>query len=690
MSRARGILLWFLAIVAVLAVALVVLLATFDWNLLRPTLNERVSDTLGRPFAIQGELDVRWQRDRELPGWRAWFPHPTLTAEDITLGNAEWGQAPYFIHLDSVAADLRPLALLGKRVSIPAITLGGPSAHIERLADGRANWTFENLAASDEAEEEKPSAWVLDIGTIGFDQGRVSLDDQVTRAEVKLDVTPLGEPMPYSQILGAAQGGGGEENELQGAATQDYAFAWNAEGRYGGQPVSGEGRVGGLLALQDAALPFPLQVDLRAGKTRVTVEGTLTDPRNLGALDLRLRLSGDSLGNLYPLIGVTLPDTGAYSTDGRLRADLQDPDGASFHYQGFNGRIGGSDIQGDLRYVAGEPRPRLSGELTSNQLRFSDLAPLIGADSEQSRQARGATSRQPADKALPVEEFRTERWRDMDADVRFVGKRIVHDEALPIQDLNAHVVLADGVLSLQPLSFGLAGGRLETDVHLDGQRTPLAGRVRLEARSLKLRQLFANVESMHKSLGELNGKADIQGTGNSVAALLGSANGELRLLMNDGTVSRGLMELAGLNVGNYLVGRLFGDEEVQINCAVLDLGMKNGLAEPRLFVLDTENAVINVTGQVNFRTENIDMNIVPRSKGIRIISLRSPLYVRGTLKSPRPGVHAGPLALRGAGMIVLGATVGPVAGLLALVAPSGGQADQCGPLLEQVKKLPAR
>ncbi|MGE4406296.1 AsmA family protein [Pseudomonas sp.] len=690
MSRTRGLLLGLLGSVAVLAVALVVLLATFDWNLLRPTLNERVSDALGRPFAIQGELDLRWQRDRERPGWRAWLPQPTLTAEDITLGNAEWGQAPYFIHLDSVAAELRPLALLGKRVSIPAITLGGPSAHLERLADGRANWTFEKLAASDEAADAKPSAWVLDIGTIGFDQGSVSLDDPLARAQLQLNVTPLGEPVPYSQILGAAQGEGRGAGPEPGPATQDYAFAWSAKGRYAGQPLSGEGRVGDLLALQDAALPFPLQVDLRAGKTRVTVEGTLTDPRNLGALDLRLRLSGDSLGNLHPLIGVTLPDTGAYATDGRLRADLQDPDGASFHYRGFNGRIGGSDIHGDLTYVAGAPRPKLSGELTSNQLRFADLAPLIGADSEQARQARSATRKQPADKVLPVEAFRTDRWRDMDADVRFVGKRVVHDEALPIQDLNAHVRLDDGVLRLQPLRFGIAGGRLETDVRLDGQRTPLAGRVRLEARSFRLRQLFPTVAAMQKSLGELSGTADLQGTGNSVAALLGSANGELRLLMNDGTVSRGLMELAGLNVGNYLVGRLFGDEAVQINCAIVDLGMKNGLAEPRLFVLDTENAVINVTGQVDFKSENIDLDVVPRSKGIRIISLRSPLYVRGTLKDPRPGVHAGPLALRSAGLIVLGATVAPVAGLLALVAPSGGQADQCGPLLEQVQKLPAR
>ncbi len=50
---------------------------------------------------------------------------------------------------------------------------------------------------------------------------------------------------------------------------------------------------------------------------------------------------------------------------------------------------------------------------------------------------------------------------------------------------------------------------------------------------------------MQKTLGEMNGDADIRGTGNSVAALLGSGNGNLKLLMNDGLVSRNLMEILG-------------------------------------------------------------------------------------------------------------------------------------------------
>src|SRR5690606_27329370 len=65
--------------------------------------------------------------------------------------------------------------------------------------------------------------------------------------------------------------------------------------------------------------------------------------------------------------------------------------------------------------------------------------------------------------------------------------------------------------------------------------------------------------------------------------------------------------------------------------------------------------LIEVDGTVNFATEELDLDIDPESKGLRIFSLRSPLYVRGTFAAPRPGVHAGPLALRGTGMLALGA-----------------------------------
>ncbi|WP_296272031.1 AsmA family protein [Pseudomonas sp. UBA6323] len=670
------------AVFLLLVAALMLFLVLFDWNRARPLINEQVSAALNRPFAIEGDLRVIWQREPGQQGLSAWMPWPHFSAERLRLGNPDWAQGDTFVSLDSVRLRLSPLPLLWKTVSIPSIELGAPNADLQRLADGRANWVFD-LGSEQADDSEQPSPWTLDIGTIAFDQGQVKLDDKVSNTTLEAVIQPLGEPIPFAEIVGRSAA---ERLAESDASAQDYAFAWQTKGSFRGQPLTGSGKVGGLLALHDASQPFPVQADVRIGATRIQVAGSLTDPQNLGALDLRLQLAGASLGHLYPWTGVTLPDTPPYSTDGRLQADLRDADGATFRYLGFNGRIGDSDIHGDLTFVARQPRPKLSGRLTSNQLLFGDLAPLIGADSSADKRERGERDTQPANKALPISEFRTDRWRAMDADVRFVGKRIVHSEQLPISDLDTHVVLNDGMLSLEPLRFGMAGGGLDAQIRLNGANTPLQGQMRLRARDLKLKQLFPTFAPMQTSFGELNGDARLSGRGNSVAALLGSADGELKMLINDGAVSRGLMEIAGLNVGNYLVGRLFGDEEVKIHCAAADLGIEKGLMSTRLFVIDTDNAVIKVDGSANFASEQLDFTVTPATKGFRIFSLRSPLYVRGTFKEPAPGVQATPLALRGAGLVALGVAVAPAAGLLALVAPSAGdEPSQCEPLLQKIQ-----
>ncbi|MDU7556643.1 MAG: AsmA family protein [Pseudomonas sp.] len=680
MTRTRKTLAWIGGIVVLLVVVLVVIISTFDWNRLKPTINAKVSEVLHRPFAINGNLAVRWLREDGQGGWRAWVPWPHVIAEDLTLGNPDWSKTPEMASLKQVELRLSPLALLSQTVAIPRIDLKEPKAKLERLADGRANWTFTFDAADPNAE---PSNWKVDIGAIGFDKGQVSLNDQTLKTRLDVLIDSLGKPIPFSEIVGEKEA---KKTQDKGAVPQDYAFALKVNGEYHGQKLHGTGKIGGLLALRDTNQPFPLQAQVSIADTKVALAGTLTDPLDLGALDLRLKLAGSSLSNLYPLTGVTLPDSPPYSTDGHLTAKLREATGATFTYDNFNGKIGSSDIHGDLSFVASKPRPKLTGKLVSNQLLMVDLAPLIGADSNDKQKARGGSSKQPADKVLPVEEFRTERWRDMDADVEFTGKRIVQSADLPFTDLYTHVVLSDGVLKLEPLRFGVAGGKLDAQINLNGRDTPLQGRAKLTARNFKLKQLFPTFEPMKTSFGELNGDASISGTGNSVARLLGTANGNLKMLINDGAISRSLMEIAGLNFGNYVVGKNFGDKDVKINCAAADFGIKDGLATSRLFVFDTQNAIIYIDGTANFATERLDLKITPESKGFRVFSLRSPLYVRGTFAHPDAGVEAVPLLLRGAGMVALGVIAGPAAGLLALVALSGDVPNQCAPLLQQMQQ----
>jgi len=226
MTRTRKTLAWTGGILVLLVAVLVVLLATFDWNRIKPTINSKVSEILHRPFAINGNLAVRWQREVDEGGWRAWVPWPHVIAEDLSLGNPEWSKAPQMASLEKVELRLSPLALLTETVAIPRIDLTRPSASLERLADGRANWTFTFDPKDPNAE---PSSWKVDIGAIGFDKGHVTLNDQTLKTRLDVLIDPLGKPIPFNEIVGEAAA---KKAQAKGARAQDYAFALKVKGQY--------------------------------------------------------------------------------------------------------------------------------------------------------------------------------------------------------------------------------------------------------------------------------------------------------------------------------------------------------------------------------------------------------------------------------------------------------------------------
>ncbi|HEP6278333.1 TPA: AsmA family protein [Burkholderia vietnamiensis] len=733
---------WIVGIVAVIIAAAGIFIFTFDWNRAKPWVNEHVSAALGRPFAINGDLKLGWRRPIGETGWRAWVPWPSLSATQLEIGNPDWAQGPKFVTLDAAHFDLAILPLFAHQIVIPSIDVVNPAVDLERLADGRNTWTFQFKQSG------QPWKWQVRLKSFAFAKGTIVYRDAITKADLTIAVDTLGKPIPLGDVLkqqeqtsraasaqrvgkrgaaqlsakanadaasgasGAAAASGASASSASAvvqasaassassgsaasgatASTQPsgptYAFGLKVDGRYKSVPVSGTGKVGGVLAVENATQPFPLQADVKAGDTRLAIVGTLTDPMHLAAIDLRLWLQGTSMSHLYQLTGITLPDTPPYATEGRLIGNFKQH-ASTFRYENFNGRVGGSDLGGTLVWAQREPRPKLSGELVSNLLQFSDLAPVIGADTAASKAKRGDTTRQPADRVLPVATFRTERWSAIDADVKFTGRKLIKSPQLPITDLYTHILLQDGVLSLEPLQFGVAGGTLATDARLDGSRTPLKGRFTLAARHLKLKQLFPTQKVMQTALGEINGDASLSATGNSPAALAATSTGEVKALVTDGRISRLLMEAAGLNVANVVYEKLFGNRDVNINCAAIDFVAKDGMLDPKVFALDTDDALINVDGPINLRDESIDLKIHPHTKGFRVFSLRSPLYAKGTFKNPKVGVDAGALALRAGAMVGLG-LINPFAALIPLIAPSNNRDVPCSELFGQMNAKTAQ
>lgn len=659
-SRRSRLVLGVVGVLIAIPVAAVIFILTFDWNRARPWLGDKVSEAIERPFAIRGNLAVQWAVPARAmaPGARSlrdWVPWPHLIAHDVHVGNPAGMPARDMASVRQLSFSLNPLALPSHTIVIPLLRFDSPKVELLRTDPDHYNWRFRH--------EQKPGGWKLDLQRLVLSRGVLRVDDAVTRTAVTADIGTLPD-------------------------NKTYGIRWTLRGSYNGAPVGGGGKAGAVLSLREQDVPFPIQADMHSRGTRIAVEGSVTRPARLGALDLRLKLSGPSMARLYNFAHILLPETPPYSTEGHLVGKAQG-NGRRWTYQDFKGKVGASDIGGTLDFVTGRARPKLSGNVVSRQLLFTDLGPLIGADSNASKKARGVDAVQPEGKVLPVEKFNTARWKALDADVRFAADRIVRKKELPISKLSTHLVMKDGVLTLNPLDFGVAGGTLRNDIRLDGSGgDKIKATAQVTARHMKIKELFPPIETIRQaSIGEINGDARLTAIGDSVAGMLASSNGEIKTLVEQGTVSRLLLEEMGLNIGSIIITKLFGDEPVKLNCLATDFDVVNGLMKTRMFVVDTDDARLLVGGTINLASEQINLRLDPQAKELHLLSLRSPIYMRGTFHQPDVAIDKKVLALRAGGALALGVLAAPAA-LIPLINTGPGKDSNCARLLAQASTKP--
>ncbi|WP_395010929.1 AsmA family protein [Undibacterium sp.] len=672
-------------LILVHVIALIVLL-TYDWNRAKPRFNAIVSEALGRPFLIRGDLRLQWIKPtpnfkpnaKPEPNnldktWRRFIPWPHFYATDIHIANpADFKQNanepavkkaetkdPVHIadqiqyetaSIKEVSFSLNPWKLIHKEISIPTLRISAPLVHLQRLENGTNNWTLRKPAGT--------SLWQLDLQQIALTDGTIYLRDAIKHADIKVGIN-------------------------EDSSDPEYSFTWNLSGKLNDEAIVGEGQVGAVLALTDQTRPFPIRGYLRQDQTIIALTGSLTRPMDLMAIQMRLAASALSMAKLYAITGIFLPETPPFSTEGQLTGVLN-ASGGKWDYNDFRGKVGSSDISGDLQFEFKSPRPILSGSIVSKSLLFSDLAPIMGLDSRSSKQTRGLVTVQPSNKIFPIESFKTDRWKSIDANVKFSADHIIRSETSSITKLMTHLNLQDGVLSLKPLNFDLAGGSLSSDITLDGsqsrEQNAIVAQIQVHARRLQLKKIMPFVKDLDASLGEINGNASLSAVGNSIATLLSSSNGELRAAINQGTISKLLLEKIGLNIGSIVLTTLIGDEEVKLNCLAAHFSVQKGLMQTKQFVVDTEQSRLNLQGTINLQQEQLDLEITQKSKGIRLISLRAPIYVRGSLQHPTTKIDKGVVALRAGAALAL-AALAPIAAFIPLV--NSGSTDS--PLCE--KKL---
>lgn len=616
-----------------LAALLVVLAVLFQWNWLRGPVERLVAWQTGRSFDIAGDLDVDLGRVT------------TIRADALRFGNADWSASRTMASATRAELDVRLWPLLSGEIRLEAIRLTRPRLRLELGPDGRGNWIFGEREG--ESRFRYTGLWV--------DDGRLVFLDPRRRTDfdIALDSVSTGDASA-SPV------------DLEG------------KGRWAGNAFAIAGRVESPLALRQTDRPYRIDLRATAGPTRAHARGTLLDPFRLRDFDLRLLLAGQDMEDLFPLIGIATPPTPPYRLDGRFSRD-----GDTWRYDDFTGLVGDSDLGGSAAVTVGRKRPLLNANLVSKRLDFDDLAGFVGAppqtggeEAANAEQRAEAASLAADARVLPDTPYDLTKLRAMDADVRWKAHRI-NAPALPIEDMDAHLLLEAGLLRLEPLNFGVAEGDIRSTVRMDARSDVIRTKADIAVRGLDLGELFPTAQLTQSAIGRVGGNASLAGSGNSVAGILGSADGEVMLGMGRGQISNLLMELAGLDIAEALKFLLTKDRTVAVRCAFGDFAVENGVMQARTLAFDTTDTIIVGKGKVSLRDETLDLELRPRPKDRSILALRSPLVVGGTFKDPsfRPDFKR--LGLRGATALALG-SIAPPAALLATIEPGPGEDSACG------------
>lgn len=630
-----------LGLIAATVIMIIVLFLYINTPPGRHQLSEIASQALGRQVQLNGALYPKF----------AW--PPTLHVAGLTIANMEGGRTPMMAQIGQMDIAVQFQPLFHRRLRLASLALKDSQLNLERPDNHHANWLLGNTASSAETKEDFT---FNGINALFLENSTLTYWD----APQKTDLTIIGQTV-------------GDGVQLTGDGKHlGKAFKFNAD-------------IGSVIALQSGRHPFPIDMHLEVGHTIVTAKGTMSDIANVGQGDFALDIQGADASELFPLLGIALPLTPPYALKGQLTFDH-----GIWHFNHFTGRLGDSDLAGDLAWDTTRKRPKLTAEFLSKNLYFKDLAPFIGTAPDKvvsAQQQQLAIKEEISPRVIPDIPLDIARIAAMDADVKFTGQHVISGD-LPLDNFFMHVLLQDRILQLLPLKFGTANGDVSGNIIINAQQEPVQNTADVTLHKLSLARLMGGMKNMvgHMKTAEgyIGGVVKLKGPGKSLHEMLGHSSGTVGFGMDGGKISELLVQLIGLDVAKALGLIITGDSYIPIRCVVGSFAVQAGVMHSQALVMDTSASNIQASGTINFLDEGMKLTVNPYPKDPSLLSLRSPIHIEGTLKNPQVDLDRSALAQKG---VVAGglALLAPVAAFLGFVDPALGKDSDCAALIREVK-----
>lgn len=563
----------------------------------------------------------------------------TLKTAKLYISAPTWSTKPFFVYGNNILLKLRYIdiwrAYHDQSIRFRSLQAEQLEVYAERKVDGRASWQF----------NDKPRGPNNPLTLPIFDHllvtnGLLHIQDDPLKSNIEAKL---------SFVSNAA---------TQSSPTLNNKLTANATGRYNDLPLKIELVSTGALPTSfnnSTKLPVAMAFNATLGRASLQFKGTIKNMMHPYNFTGSFNLKGPSVAAIGDLVGVTLPTTADFSTNGSIeKQDL------IWRTRLDQLSIGSSRLNGQFSYDKSLAIPLLKGQL-AGKLVITDLGPTFGASSEDKK----------SDKVLPSRPFDLASLRKMNADVmidlQFLDLKTSFLE--PIKPLQAYLQLKNAVITLKNIKGSTADGRLTGDMGFDGHGSEALWNTNLAWNGVRLerwvKQKRADGLPPYIS-GKLNGKALLEGQGKSTSEILASLNGSIRSELVQGSVSHLGIEVAGLDVAQS-IGLLFkGDNALPVQCAVLDLQAKNGVFTPRVMVVDTTVTTVWVDGSLSLATETLNLRAMALPKNFSPLTLRVPLNITGHFANPQVSLEKKPVGLKLATSVLL-AIINPLAAVIPLL-----------------------
>ena len=631
---------------AVFVSLLILVLAILDAkaDALRAPISRFVSARLGRPVHIADHLELHLL-SRE--------PHAVVNA--ISIGNPDWVGHGQLARIGRLTVQLELLPLLHGALVLPVLEVEDADFNLLRDRSDRANWRLGS--PNGESNSSRPVRLPV-VRSFSLKRAHVEFEDQLRKLKL-------------SGSLSASQGAAG------GAAVWTRL---TGTGEANGKPFALSAIGQPLLGIRPDK-PYMLTAAIREGDTHLDGRVTIARPFDLGSLEADFNASGQDLADLYHLTRLALPNTAPYKLTAHLhragtRVDLRD----------LHGTFGSSDVHGEITVETANKRPVMTADIASRSLTLSDVAPAFGTRIPGAKRAAPAAAGRnsaPAGELLfPDASLDPQRIRGMDANVRYHADS-VQTAKVPLRQVAFLLKLDHALMTIDPISFVLAQGRVAGTVKMDA--THDMPEVALDARISDVRLSQFHPKNGQPPLeGLMVGRALLRGHGASVHAVVSTADGTVSAVVPHGEIRKAFAELTGINVANGL-GLLLAknQEQVDVRCGVAQFEAQKGTLVAKTLVFDTQDVLISGKGTIDLGNERLDLSLNGRPKKLRLLRVRSPIAIRGTLLKPSIGLNAGNTLGQGGVAAGLGALLGPLGAVLAFIDPGLAKDADCGALLSE-------